>query len=124
MSEFQINDCLLQREADQIAKEIFDEIMGPHLGENPEDYREEMDERAHEAADGHEWVIYNYKALMVCAHCDVSQGEEFLEDAGMPEEATIHRIACTIVYGELRARIMAEIEDMVGEWEEPEEDRE
>ena len=120
MSNFEINDGILQRECDSIAKEIFDDVMGRHPGENPEDYRDDMDDRAHEDADGHEWVIYNFKALMLCAHCDVSAGEEFLEDVGMPEDVTIHKLATAIAYGEIRARIMAEIEDLIKAWEEPE----
>lgn len=59
---------------------------------------------------------------MLCAHCDVSQGEEFLEDVGIPEDVTIHKLACAIAYGEMRARIMGEIEEMIEAWEEPEED--
>lgn len=119
MSDFQINDGILARECDQLAREIFDEVMQGHEGENPEDYRDEMDDRAHETADGHQWAIYNYQALMLCAHCDVSQGEEFLEDTGMPEDVTIHTLACTIAYGEIRARIMDEINDLIEAWEEP-----
>lgn len=118
MSNFEISDFQLSRECDALARAIFDEVMAEHAGEDPEDYREDMDDRAHETADGHEWVIYNYKALMLCAHCDVSQGEEFLEDIGMPEEVTIHNLACTIAYGEMRARIMDEINNLIDAWDE------
>ena len=122
MADFQINDRLLSDECELLAREIYAEVMEQHPGENPEDYRDEMDDRAHETADGHQWVIYNYQALMLCAHCDVSQGEEFLEDVGMPEDVTIHKLACTIAYGEIRARIMDEIKDLIEAWEPADED--
>lgn len=122
MSDFQINDRILSDECEGLARDIFDEVMAQYAGENPEDYRDEMDDRAHQKADGHQWVIYNYQALMLCAHCDVSQGEEFLEDVGMPEEVTIHKLACTIAYGEIRARIMDEINDLIEAWEPADED--
>lgn len=113
MTEFQINDYILQKECDDLAKLIFDEIASENPDVAPDDLRDEFDARAHETADWHEWVIYNHKALMLCAHCDVSQGEEFLEDVGMSETPTIYSLACTIAYGEMRARIMEEIEDLI-----------
>lgn len=122
MSDFQINDNILTKECRALAREIFDYVMTGNEGENPEDYRDDMDEQAHQTADGHEWVIYNYKALMICAHCDVSNGEEFLEDVGMPEEVTIHKLACAIVYGEMRAQIMEAIDALIEEWEPAEEE--
>lgn len=118
MSDFQISDHLLTKECDALAAEIFAETIAKlDDDETPDDYRDQMDDQAHETADGHEWVIYNYKALMICAHCDVSEGEAFLEDVGMPEDVTIHKLACVIVYGEMRARITQEIERLCEEWE-------
>lgn len=113
MTEFQINDYILQKECDDLARDIFDEITADNPDETAESLRDDMMERAHETADGHEWVIYNHKALMLCAHCDTSRGEEFLEDMGIPADLTIYSIACTIAYGEMRARIEDELSDLI-----------
>ena len=111
MSDFQINDGILQRECDELAREIVDDFRRERPGEDLSDYQDRGDfsDRVHEVADGHEWVIYNHKALMICAHCDVSEGEAFLEEVGMPENPTIYSLACMIAYGEMRARIESEI---------------
>jgi hypothetical protein len=119
MSDFQINDHILTKECESLAADIFAEYVAK-LGEDetPEDYRDEMVERAHETADWHEWVVYNYKALMLCAHCDVSQGEEFCDDVGLPDgPMSLHKIACAIAYGEIRARISAALGGLIEEWE-------
>jgi hypothetical protein len=118
MPDFQINDHILQKECESLATDIFADVCdGMAEDETPEDYRDEMNERAWQDADGHEWVIYNFKALMLCAHCDVSDGEAFLEDVGMPAEPTIYSLACAIAFGEIRARIEACLQELCDEWE-------
>lgn len=122
MSDFQINDHLLTKECDQLAVDIFAEMLeGMADDETPDDHRDDMNDRAHEAADGHGWVIYTYKAIQLCARCDVSQGEQFLEDVGGVEKGeTFSGMATKIAYGEMRARIEAELQRLSDEWEAPE----
>ena len=121
MSAFQINDHLLTRECDGLAADIFAEIVAElDEGDEPSDKRDEMDYRARETVDAHEWVIDNFKALMICAHCDTSEGESFLDDIGfqwVQGESTIYTVATSIVYGEMRARVMAEIDQLIDAWE-------
>lgn len=118
MSDFQISDHIFSDECNELAQEIFDDFMiSADPGETAEDKKDEMLESVYQTADGHEWVIYNYKALMICAHCDVDQGEAFLEETGMPEDVTIHKLACTIVYGEMRSRITTKLDELIDEWE-------
>lgn len=122
MTDFQINDHLLTKECAALAKDIFDEIMAEHPDSEPEDLREDMFDRAHETADGHAWVIYNYRALMLCAHCDTSDGEAFLDDVGVEwnqGESTIYTVATAIAYGEMRARIEQDIQQLIEDWEAP-----
>lgn len=122
MSDFQINDHLLTKECDALAKEIFDDVLAENPDSEPEDLREDMFDRAHETADGHEWVIYNYQALMLCAHCDTSNGEAFLDDVGLAwkqGESTIYTVATAIAYGEMRARIEQDIQQLIEDWEAP-----
>jgi hypothetical protein len=118
MTDFQISDHLLSKECDEIAQEIFDEVMGEAApDEDAEFHRETMDDRAHESADGHQWVIYNHKALMLCAHCDTSLGGDFLSDIGMPEDPDLYKIACMIAFGEMRGRIGEKLAQLIEEWE-------
>lgn len=114
MRDFEMNDHILQTECIDLAREIFDEFKSNAGADfDPEDYRDEMRDRAHEAADGHEWVIYTYKARMLCAHCDVSEGEAFLEDVGAPENPTYDSLATMIADGEMHYRIGAELERLI-----------
>lgn len=121
MSDFQINDHILTKECDSLAAEIFAEYVAKlEDDETPEDYQDEMHDRAHEDADMHEWVIYNWKALMLCAHCDTGNGEEFMDDVGFEwkqGESTIYTVASFLAYGEIRARIIGELNRLIDEWE-------
>lgn len=107
MADFQISDYILQRECEALAREIVDNLDGP-LAEHMDDAME----AAHEYADGHEYVIYHHKALMLCAHCDTDYGEAFLEGIGMPEGPTFYGLASLIAYGEVRARIEGALQEM------------
>ena len=102
MSDFVINDRILQKECEALAKEIFEEYSN----------EDERQDAVHEWVDGHQWVIYNYRALRTVVECDVSDGEEFLEDVGLPETVTIYSLASSIVYGEMRARISEALQEM------------
>ena len=122
MTEFQINDGILYRECKELAEEIFREVTESNPDSSPEELRDDMFERARETTDGHEYVIYTHKALMICAHCDTERGEEFLEDVGMPEEPSLSSIVTLIVYGEMRGRIEEELQELIDSHEEPEEE--
>jgi|GEM_PF-1388519 len=114
MTHFQINDHLLTQECDVLARAIIDEIKAGMAGdETLADYRDEMTDRAHEWADGHEWAIYHYKAILLCGHCNTDNGEQFLENVGMPETPTFEGLASFIAYGEIRARIEQAIDEMI-----------
>lgn len=120
MSEFEINDYILRQEALGMARDIFEEAQRD-AGDSfdAEELRDDMMDRAHEAADSHNWVIYTFKAIMICAHCDVSRGEEFLEDMGGIEPGeTFGGTATKIAYGEMRARIEEELSEIIEEWQE------
>jgi len=118
MTDFQINDHILTKECESLAKNIFDDIMRDAAAdETGDDYLDDMMDRAHETSDGHEWVIYHYKALMACAHCNVDRGEELLEETRMPETPTINSLASLVLYGEIRLRIEDSLADIIRERE-------
>ena len=106
-----------ERERDTIsAQSIFDEAMDDlDARETAEDKRDDMMDRAHEDVDGHQWVIYHYRAHQVC-QCNTDLGEAFLEDTGMPETVTYDSLASLIAYGEMRGRVEARIQELVDEW--------
>lgn len=110
MTDFRINNYELQQEAKRLAQECFD--AGDTYGEDPNEY-------LWQSCEGHEWVIYTYKALLLCAECDTSEGEIFVNDfkAGSCEpdkQLTLAEHACAVAFGTLYLAAMdalTEIED-------------
>jgi len=72
MSDFIINDYLLNQEARAIVDEILSQA----------DEGQDIEELIHQTIDGHERGIYTYKALKLCAECNTIDGEAMLEDNG------------------------------------------
>ena len=65
---------------------------------------------AHQYADGCEHVIWFHKAHAICQGCDVSNGEDFIEDCGEPEGGwSYNGFAVAMAYGELQFRIVKEL---------------
>lgn len=121
MSDTQINDYTLTKECESLAAEIFAEILETmESDEQPDFYRDEMLDRAHEAADMHQWVIYTHYALLICAHCNTDNGEELVDEVGPPKPFTLAAAASLVAYGEMRARIDEELTRLCDEWEAPE----
>ena len=113
-------DYALQREAKGAAIEIFETVLIEHGAEfNPDPYGSEWFKRVQEWANSSRHVIESYRAIQICSNCDVSKGEMFLEDVGLPEEVTFENLASTIVYGELRVRISEELQAICEEWKNP-----
>ena len=110
MTDFKINNYILQQEAQRLAQECFDE--GDTHGEDP-------NENLWQTCEGHEWSIYTYKALLLCAECDTSDGEDFVSDfkAGSCEpdkHLTLAEHACAVAFSTLYCAAMdalADIED-------------
>jgi len=113
-------DYALQREAKDAAIKIFETVQTEHGAEfNPDPYGSEWFRRIQQWANSSQHVIESYRAIQICTNCDVSKGEMFLEDVGLPEGVTFESLASTIVYGELRARISEELQVIFEEWENP-----
>ena len=113
-------DYALQREAKGAAIEIFETVLIEHGAEfNPDPYGSEWFKRVQEWANSSRHVIESYRSIQICSNCDVSKGEMFLEDVGLPEEVTFENLASTIVYGELRVRISEELQAICEEWKNP-----
>jgi len=72
MSDFVINDYILNQESRAIVDEILSQA----------DEGQDIEELISQTVDGHGWVIYTYKALRLCAECNTDEGETMLEDTG------------------------------------------
>jgi hypothetical protein len=96
MTDFTINNYELELEAQRLAQECFD--AGDTHGEDPSEY-------LWQTCDGHEWVIYTYKALLLCANCDTSAGEDYLEGLGH-EYQSIGAHACVVAFATLYCAAM------------------
>lgn len=96
MTEFTIDNYTLELEAKRLAQECFD--AGDTHGDDPNEY-------LWQACDGHEWAIYTYKALMLCANCDTSDGEDYLEGLGH-EYRNIGAHACVVAFATLYCAAM------------------
>lgn len=117
MSYEKMNDHVLTQECDELAKDIFEEMLDDMADdETPEYHEDDMRDKAHEMADSHQWVIYTHHALQICANCNTEIGEAFLEDTGMPDEPTFHGLATIIAYGEVRGRIDEELSRLIEKW--------
>lgn len=99
MNNFEINDYILRREAKSLAEQAIAEV--EHYGG---DYFELLEQ----AVDGHEWVIYTYKALLLCAECDTSEGEQYVEDTGQ-QTSSIGELATVTAYATLLAAARDEL---------------
>ena len=103
MSNFKINDIILRQEAKLLAEQILDEVAhygGDHF------------ERLEQAVNGHEWVIYTYKALLLCAQCDTSEGEQYVEDMGQ-QSASIGELATVTAYATLLSAARDELCELI-----------
>ena len=77
--------CKSQYEFDQeaasIASEIFSEVRArdTFCVEDCDTVRDLCQDQVHETVDGHQWVIYYYQSLQLCANVSTDNGEEWLE---------------------------------------------
>lgn len=97
MTDFTINNYVLEQEAKRLAQECFD--AGDTHGEDPNEYLWQL-------CDGHEWVIYTYKALMLCAECDTSEGDQYAFESGLLEFDSIGEHACIVAFATLYCAAM------------------
>ena len=102
MTDFKINNYELQQEAIRLAQECFNE--GDEGGNDPNEY-------LWQTCDGHEWSIYTYKALLLCAECDTSEGESYLEGLGM-EHNSLGEHACAVAFATLYCAAMDALEEL------------
>ena len=105
MTDFKINNYELQQEAKRLAQECFNE--GDEGGNDPNEY-------LWQTCDGHEWAIYTYKALLLCAECDTSEGEDYLEGLDMQHNSLAEH-ACAVAFATLYCAAMDELADIEDE---------
>ena len=99
MTDEKINDFILDNIARDYAKEIMEQTQDS----------DEAQDLAHQYADGSEWVIYYYKAHMLCQNCDIADGQEFVDSCWGDTPMTYDDMATKLAYGELHSRITTSI---------------
>lgn len=102
-----INNYTLNYEAEAIAESVLQEV---------QEYGTDAYDLLHEMCDGHEWVIYTYKAFQVCAECNTDDGEDYLEGLGQ-SYTDIGRHATAVAYATLMAKATEHYNELTNEGE-------
>ena len=96
-----MNDYKLTEYCEEMAEGIWQETQdltkGARLGA--------AYDQANVRVDGSEHVTYYSKAHSLCQNCKTDNGEQGMEECGLPEEITYNKIACLIAYHEILHRV-------------------
>ena len=103
MNEFKINDYLLKEEANSIACDAIQE---------QKEHGTDAEEYIWQTIDGHQWVIYTYKAIKLCAECDTNGGEQWLDDCGYEKFESFGDHATKLAYATLHELTMSAFNEM------------
>jgi hypothetical protein len=109
-----MNDHKLDLIAQEYAEDIFNDML--HFEHTEDTAREQI----WEWVDGSEHVIYYHKAHAICQNCDISQGEAYSEEVGLPQPVTYNNLATQIAFGELLYRVTVEFDKLIEEYNETE----
>lgn len=80
-----------------------------------EDIEDYVQDRIYEAVDGHQWVIYTYRAHELCRECETDRGEAYIDELGMTPK-TYDEFATLIAFGEMLTRCQEMAYDMIEEF--------
>lgn len=94
-----INDRDVTKEAKELALQAWEES---------EKDAERASELLWEMVDGHQWVIYYHHARQLCCNCDITEGQDFVEEMDMPT-CDFDTLATRIAFGELYRRGQLEL---------------
>ena len=117
-NDTQITEYTLNQECESLAKSIIEEFDGDKS--DIDALREYAQERAHEDADGHQWVIYTYKARQVASIAPCA-AEEYLEEIYEKsfDGCDIFSDVCTwLAYAALYTGITESLDTLIEEIEE------
>ena len=118
MTEQRYDDYTLQQECESIAKSILDDYLNQYDLHNElvDEDGDDLCDTVTETVDGHEFVIYHYKALRFCAESDTPDGDELLSEMGFDgQEISLSRLASTVLYGEMQARVTRHLWSLIEE---------
>lgn len=103
MSDFTINDYILEQEAKSLAEEAFSECNGD---------MQDADQWLWEAVDSHEWVIYYHQAGMLCVHCNTDDGADWLDGVGLEPTNDVDKLHTQIAFATLYAKASRYLQEM------------
>lgn len=117
-NDTQITEYTLNQECESLAKSIIDEFDGDKS--DIDALREYAYERAHECADGHQWVIYTYKARQVASIAPADAEEYLAEICDRPFDGceTFGDVCTQLAYAALYTGIMESLNTLIDEIEE------
>ena len=110
-----MNDHVLNDYALSIAQDIKTEVYDLLGHKDALSIQKESDDAvtlAWEAADSSEYVIYYSKAHQICQNCDITHGENFMEECYDNKFKSYDDTAVTIAFGELHYRILSKLSDI------------
>ncbi len=117
-NDTQITEYTLNQECESLAKSIIEDFDGDKS--DIDALREYAQERAHGDADGHQWVIYTYKARQV-ASIAPDAAEEYLEEIHQkPFDGceTFGDVCTRLAYAALYTGIQESLDALIDEIEE------
>lgn len=117
-NDTQITEYALNRECESLAKSIIDEFDGDKA--DIDALREYANDRAHEDADGHQWVIYTYKARQVASIAPGDAEEYLAEICDKPFDGceTFGDVCTRLAYAALYTGIQDSLTTLIEEIEE------
>lgn len=117
-NDTQITEYTLNQECESLAKSIIEEFDGDKS--DIDALREYAQERAHEDADGHQWVIYTYKTRQVASIAPADAEKYLAEIYDKPFDGceTFGDVCTRLAYAALYTGIMDALNTLIDEIEE------
>lgn len=111
-----------RKTVEQVAKECFDEAVEAS-GPDKDRIRDDAFDRVHEAVDSNYWITYTARALDVLKW---SRNDDaiFDEGDGLHGVSSMSDVYTQAAFWAMRADVISELEDLIDNYEEPEEEEE
>ena len=108
LSDFDFDSFVSERydaDADVDVDELVEDFVNEHYSE--------ISERINEYVDSHQYVIYTHWGWKICANCDITYGEDYVDEMGLSNFSSVSDIITAISYGEMVGRCYESLEGRV-----------
>ena len=115
MSEYTQSEY--ESDVEELAESILAEVIEENPEASPDEIRESLDDRLHESVDGHQSVIYTWRAQLVLAHSanDGYSVENFGSESATDGDGNLNWSA--LAYGAMYADTYDPLMALFSEWE-------